>query len=163
MRAKTEIAYHAEEQLSAALQLVAALVLTDEEVAETAPDARPGNLVGWAESTRKEMLDEHNRPKIVAMLKRRGYYTNTHIGFPLASLSSPGPRALEDGLEKCRAISDAIRDGSINYDLDTGPKSMTDRLVHDGMRQADAEWIVRAHGTTMFLLASMDRVMGRTK
>jgi hypothetical protein len=160
---KTEIAFHAEELLASALQIVAAFVLTDEEVHDSAPDARPGNLVGWAKAMREDLLSEDNRPQLVAILKARGFYTNSHAGFPLAALSAPGPRQVEIGIEKCEAIAGLIRSKEIEYDLHTGPADMTARLVADGMSEAVASWMVRAHGTSMFLIAFGDVLTGRTR
>lgn len=78
------------EQVGSAMQIIAALVLTDEEVLairkEDDPELRPENLIGWAKEMREEMLSDEWRPQLVAAIRQQGFLTSTHPGFPLGAL-----------------------------------------------------------------------------
>jgi len=87
-----------EAKLEDLLQIVAALVLTDEEVIRLKPDARPDNMRGWAAEMREGLLTTA-RLQLVKALKLNGFMTNTSAGFVTGPLleSAVNPRKLAAG------------------------------------------------------------------
>lgn len=76
------------EQTLGLAQLLAALVLTEDEavahVQARDSQARAENVRSWHQEMRRDIEDQRGR--VVEMLGRIDFHTNTHIGFPLASL-----------------------------------------------------------------------------
>lgn len=154
----------AQDQLYAALQLLAALVLTDEE-ATTAlhahdPSCRQDTANGWAENMREDMLDKDWRPEVVEMLIRRGFLMNTHPGFPLAALNSPPAmevwRALEDidGLvQKYRDDAFEVPTRGVNPILQAVRAELKDKHKPEVI-----DYAMRRAGATAFLEATLDKV-----
>ena len=102
-------------QLSAALQIIAALLpLSDEEVilaqASQDPLGDNGKYEGWAQGMKDDLLA--NRDTLVGILSKQGFRTNTHSGFCLGPLTPvlPDPflmakasAALQQVLNMCDA------------------------------------------------------------
>lgn len=89
-----EYAEELSEQLSAALQIIAALLpLSDEEVIliQSARDPLEdnGKYAKWAESMKQDLLS--HRSELVKILTRHGFPTNTHSGFCFGPLSASAP------------------------------------------------------------------------
>lgn len=127
---------HAEEQLGGALQIIAALVLTDEEVIAAKliddPDALPANLVGWAEEMRRDLLSRRNRPQVVALLTRLGFLTNTDAEYPLRGLDGPSPQIYAELLTAIQGVVDEFVAGRFG---DLPPlRSISDRKRQEALQ-----------------------------
>lgn len=79
-----------EEQLTQALQMIAALTLTDEEVI-SCRGSENNNLSGWAESMKADLLapGKYGREALIDMLTRYEFLTNTHAGFIYGAFEGP--------------------------------------------------------------------------
>jgi hypothetical protein len=81
------------EQLTQALQAIAALALTEEEVeaCRHAHGFTEYQADGWAESMRKDMLADgkYGREALLDMLQRHEFLTNTHAGFIYGAFEGP--------------------------------------------------------------------------
>lgn len=106
-----------ENRLDAALQIVAAFVLTDEEVEKAHPDARPGNLKGWAEEMKGDLL--LNRKALVSALLKHGFPTNSHSGFPLTSLMR-GPKDIRRAEAALQTLNRMLADYAEGKGEDVG-------------------------------------------
>jgi len=148
----------AQDQLDAALQLVACLVLTSEEVNAAHPDAHPGNLDNWASSMQKELLSEDYRPQLVAMLQRREFPTNTHPGFPLGVLDAPEPFDYLSALNDLEELVAAYIRGEIPDppDFKFEPLVM-DFLSQKGHEPGVAQYAAR-RGCQLLLSARIERL-----
>jgi hypothetical protein len=78
------------EQLTQALQMIAALTLTDEEVI-SCKGSENENLSGWAESMKADLLapGKYGREALIDMLTRYEFLTNTHAGFIYGAFEGP--------------------------------------------------------------------------
>lgn len=181
-----EVAELLREQVDSAMQIIAALVLTDEEVAaytlKRDPQARPENVGGWATSMREELLSPEWRGQLKKVLLRQGFLTNTHPGFPLGALEDNVPqvymlgRAFDDlermlqeyadgkgedqpEHESTAQMSDARRRASMEkYEKDV-KAFWAARLVAAGHHKVVASWCVKRIGYMLALQASMERLM----
>lgn len=185
-----EVAELLREQVDAAMQIIAALVLTDEEVLRVRkkadPELRPENLVGWAAGMREELLSPEWRSHLVEVLSRQGFLTNTHPGFPLSVLSDPVPqvymlgRAFDDLERMLREyaegkgedapehdgdsrMSDARRQASMDKYKKDVQAFWAAKLVTAGHHKVVANWCVERIGYLLFLQASMERLMVRAE
>lgn len=79
-----------EEQLTQALQMIAALTLTDEEVI-SCKGSDNNNLYGWAESMKADLLapGKYGREALIDMLTRYEFLTNSHAGFIYGAFEGP--------------------------------------------------------------------------
>jgi hypothetical protein len=77
-------------QLEQALQMIAALTLTDEEVI-LCKGSEGNDLLGWAESMKADLLapGKYGRESMIDMLTRHGFLTNTHAGFIYGAFEGP--------------------------------------------------------------------------
>jgi hypothetical protein len=154
-----------EQQLDSALQIIAALVLTDEEVLsirlQEDPELRPENMTGWADGMKKELLDEYWRPQMVDALRRNNFLTNTHPGFPLAAFEAPtnlrgmikGYRWIE---KKAGEYADEPGEGPDPKELEEHVKEL---LLAEGYAPELIKYMLRNEGFSLFIQASMERIM----
>lgn len=95
-----------QDQLTQALQMIAAITLTDEEVIfcknpkksntdnamdEDEEDEDGSHLLGWAESMKADLLapGKYGRDSMIDMLTRHQFLTNTHAGFIYGAFEGP--------------------------------------------------------------------------
>lgn len=155
-------------QLECALQIVAALVLTDDEVIEIqkAADggARRENLRGWAEMMKADLLA--NRPELVAALRAHGFLTNTHAGFPLGGLEGPLPNPfdLADAsiLLEAKLRAHARGEGE-DVPLESYTAHWTSALVQAGTDPRAAEAVMDHGGRMSALEAGMLRLLTKAQ
>jgi hypothetical protein len=77
-------------QRDQALQMIAALTLTDDEVISCL-GGEDKNLVGWAESMKEDLLapGKYGRDSLIDMLTRHQFLTNSHAGFIYGAFEGP--------------------------------------------------------------------------
>lgn len=164
-----EALYLAQEQLDAALQLLAALVLTDEEATAALhahePSCRDSTAKGWAEGMREDMLDKDWRPEVVEMLIRRGFSMNTHPGFALAALKSPPAMEVWQALEDINGLVQKYRGDE--FVVPTGgvdPILQAVRAELKGKHKPEViDYAMRRGGASAFLMATLDKMAGSKK
>lgn len=176
--------FAAEEQLGCALQIIAALVLTDEEVTRATlirdPEARPENMPGWAAMMKRDLLTRRHRKELVRMLTRLGFYTNTDAEFPLRGLDGPSPRVYYQILTVIQDIADRFAAGEfpdpppVDPNARRGPgiddpqKKFFRGLVYKELRhqtseigqrfsRRDIDYAMRHEGDATFLIAWIKR------
>lgn len=155
-------------QLDCALQIIAALVLTDDEVIEiqkaTDGGAREENLRGWAEMMKADLLA--NRPELVAALRAHSFLTNTHAGFPLGGLEKPLPNAfaLADAslLLENKLRAHARGEGE-DVPLKGYETHWTHALVQAGARPRAAKAVMDYGGAMAALEAGTLRLLAKSK
>lgn len=152
------------EQLQGALQIVAALVLTNEEVLEIRKKADPGlreeNLGGWAESMKEDILSQEGREELVMMLRHQSFPTNTDRAFPLMALSEAPAVKYELG-----KLFDSLERKAIKYANGQGkklkigdPAPWIKFLIEKGASQETAEWIMKSGGNMTTCMAQLHRL-----
>lgn len=107
------------DQLDSAMQIIAALVLTDDEViaAKGGPEAEGADrLRGWAKSMREELLDpesEYGRALLVKCLTAQGFHTNTNRGYCTGPLKErvPGAFRMAEATQALVAVTTAYAAG----------------------------------------------------
>lgn len=181
-----EYAEGLQDQLDAAMQIIAALVLTDEEViaiqTKADPSVNPKALIGWAEGMRKELLDPNNefgRPRLVEVIQRQGFLANTHSGYCTGPLLAPLPGAFH-----VAEVTKALVKATDAYARGEGPEAPDDALdemlaardlvraaVEPGpypkelarSREAVIDWLFSPHGVgrIQMLRAMRHRLMSK--
>lgn len=150
-------------QLEGALQIIAALVLTDEEVIaikrEHDSQVRPDNMRGWAEGMREDLMAD--RPTLVEALRRHGFLTNTHAGFPLGALESPPVgRSAVAALNDAEALLVAYAEGE-------GEKReagwLRDALMQRGHAEVYADYVWETWGRANEPLAQLERMLKESR
>jgi len=153
-----------EQKLDSALQMLAALVLTDEEVLsirlQDDPELRPENMTGWAQGMKEELLDETWRPQLVDALRRSGFLTNSHPGFPLAAFEAPtNHRALARGyLEIEKGAQEHANGEGESPDPNELEKIWKERLGKSYAQEL-VTYMLRNGGFTLLLDAILERIM----
>ena len=147
----------AEEQLDAALQIIAALVLTDAEMHDVYPE---NNLLkGWAGSMSRELLKDY-RDSLLICLKNHGFSTNSHPGFPLSLLSAPNASAYGKALLDAEACAlDHMTDGKEQDDL----KDYLRQWLTDAGHTPDVVNHTMNRGFQLMCLAEMKRLVRESK
>ena len=161
-----DVAERLREQRDAAMQILAALLLTEDEVTgiqyRIDPDFRPRDWAGWASVMRGELLSGRWRPRLVEVIERQGFSLNTHPGFSVAALVERVPpehhlasafAALEEMLQRY-----AAGDGE-GLRPEDAREVLAARLVEAGHSQDVATYCVRWTGYRLFLEAAMERQM----
>lgn len=172
-----EVAYLLSEQLDSAMQIIAALVFTDDEVRavrlQGEEKASDQALRGWAKDMREEMLSPAWRARLVEAVSAQGFLTNTHPGFPIGGLGNPVlslpliTRAYVSLDEMLQAYGCGEGDGFIERDpdqpFDERQKEVcafwTKKLVEAGHHERIATWCMQQHFTYLWVLeAEGDRI-----
>lgn len=156
------------EQLEGALQIIAVLVLTDEEVLEVAiardPELREENLGGWAQGMKEDLLSEEGREELVAMLRHQSFPCNTDRQFPLSRLSEAPAVNLDvlKAYEKLERMAVAYAKGvgeEVPWRDDAACKAhWIQRLVKKGVSEETATWIMRTEGALVTSMAQLQRL-----
>lgn len=152
------------DQLDGALQIIAALILTDEEglsISEPGSDCRPDPA--WIRSMRKALLSEEWRPDLIQALKKQGFRTNTHPGFPLGRLLG-APRNPWKIDESYRALEVMLREyaegkGDEVPEDDDYKSYWTHRLIVAGHDPEIASWVLDCEGGALACEAALERLM----
>jgi hypothetical protein len=151
-----------EGQLQGALQIIAALVLTDAEADEMC-EARGAE---WAKSMREELLSPDWRPTLIKALQNQGFLTNTHPGFPLGLLErAPSSHwALDEAYKALEVMLQAYADGEgedipDNEDHKHYRAYWTSKLVEAGHEPEIAAWVLAWEGAPLACEAAMERIM----
>lgn len=154
-----------QDKLESALQMLAALVLTDEEVLnirlQEDPELRPDNMRGWASGMKEELLDETWRPQLVEALRNHGFLTNTVPGFPLSVFESPSNhRGMTKGYRRIEEIALAHAEGiGEGPDPDVLEESLRQQLEAEGYAPALIKHMLRNEGFGLVIQASLERIM----
>ena len=170
-----EVARYLQEELWACTQIIAALVMTDEEVLvarqREVPGATMRDVQGWAQRLRDEMMEPRWREELVENVSRQGFRTNTHPGFSVSALGRPTPslrhlgpayadleRMLQayadlEGEDVPRKPDESGRDVALTF--------WTNRLVEAGHQEKVAAWCMENGGLTLALSAACDRAYNR--
>lgn len=152
------------EQLQGALQIIAALVLTDEEVLEIQkkadPELREENMGGWAQGMKEDILSQEGREELVSMLRHQSFPCNTDRAFPLFKLSEAPAVDYELGklfesLER-KAVAYANGKGEKIKIGDSAP--WIKFLLKKGASQETAEWIMKSGGNMTTNMAQLHRL-----
>jgi len=151
-----------EAQLMGALQIIAALVLTDEEAealcAKGNDHCRPNDH--WAERFKRELLSEGFRDDLIAVLNKQYWYTNTHPGFALGPLLEPPPnlRLVGAALRTLEGWFQKYAEGEGEDVPEDFMAHWTGRLLGEGFSQEVAEWAMK-YGATLACEAAIERLM----
>ena len=149
------------EQLQGALQIIAALVLTDEECLMFEEDEECQPDAEWVRSMRAELLSPDWRPDLIAALKKQGFLTNTHPGFPLGALTAapPGAWALNEAYMALEPMLQDYAEGK----GDEAPKDYQtywkSKLVEAGHDPEIAAWVLKMGGAVLACEAAMERLI----
>lgn len=97
-----------QDQLDAALQVLAALVLTEEEVRSINPDCA---FADWSSMMKADLLGQ--RPRLVEALKAQGFTTNSDAGYCLSPLKEriPSPWLMSRVAEALEEVATEYVDG----------------------------------------------------
>lgn len=106
-----------QDKLSAAMQIIAALALTDDEAVaiqtESDPSIKPEQCVGWVGRMRNDLLSPEHRPHLVEVIRRQGFLMNTHSGYCTSPLEEAfvGPRYVADVTKALLQVTEAYARG----------------------------------------------------
>lgn len=169
-----EVAELLREQVNAAMQIVAALVLTDEEVLRYRqnqdPELRPEALGNWATSMKEELRSPQWRAKLVEVVCTQGFLTNTHPGYPIGALENTVPPEYLLG-GAFRDLEKLLRDyangvGAAAPEADDRKVWEADykafwvaALRKKGHEEEVAAWCMERIGYLLALRAEMERIM----
>ena len=175
------VAEQLQERLDAAMQILAALVLTDDEHADHAceedPETRRENIANWASEMRRELLSDEWRPELVNAILQSGYLNNSHPGFTVPTLGAPiyHYNEMSTAYRKYKKMLDAYVKGEgeeLNFKFEhpkyddecreilVGAKRYwADRLIASGVRPGLAEHIMRRDGGQMAACAGLNRLV----
>ena len=149
-------------QLSAALQIIAALLpLSDEEVIQAQASQDPlgdnGKYEGWAQGMKDDLLA--NRDTLVEILGKQGFLTNTHSGFCLGPLTPvlPDPFLMAQASAALQQVLDMCDGGQmiLTHPLDIEPAKrkildiLRENPFMDGQEKAmesAVEWLFSDYG-----------------
>jgi len=147
-----------QERLYAAMQVIAALVLTEEE-ALSIPDMPPD----WPKQMREDLLSPQWRPNLLKILQKKEYRTNTHPGFSLTYLEDSPPGSFEE----CRSAFVILEEllffysegeGKLRLQEDESTDYWPNKLIALGYTPELAHWVWRQEGvSTLACLAEMLR------
>ena len=135
-----------EEQLAQALQMIAALTLTDEEVI-SCKGRDNNNLLGWAESMKADLLSPgvYGREALIDMLTRHQFVTNTHAGFIYGVFE--GPQITWRLAEHANLLQSKLSDysagiGREHETCDDLRSFLRDELLESGVPKDHAEYLL---------------------
>ena len=149
-------------QRDAALQMLAALFLTEEEAASMPCEGNDEDEVGlpegWVGEMRKDVVENY-RSEVLAMLRNMRIMTNSHAGYPLTAFhQNPAPSE-----ELCQCFVDLRRfcEEYAAQDVAEPYGWLEQRLLAAGHAQADARWAIQETGGAepMAMLQQMSRVI----
>jgi hypothetical protein len=136
-----------EEQLGQALQMIAALTLTDEEVI-SCKGLDNNNLLGWAESMKEDILTtkECGRKDLVDMLTRHEFLTNTHAGFIYGAFK--GPQITANLAEQANLLKSIIHDyesraGEEYDEFDNIESFFCSKLIEANVSEEHADYLIK--------------------
>ena len=163
-----------ESQRDGALQLLAALTLTDEEIFQITlkrnPNAKFEQTSGWAKSIRTELLSEF-KDTLLDVLTRFQFLQNSHPGYALSGFEAPdNTYGLLKAKKDLQAISDDYASGlysdieSVEGSMDSFEKSidtfLSERLKEKGNSE-DCIKYVMLYDKVIFLIAVRKRIMNK--
>ena len=149
-------------QLTGAMQIIAALVLTDEEGEELCQsesgDCRPSP--SWIAEMRKDLLSPQWRPVLIEALKKRGFMTNTHPGWALEPLAEV-PRS-HWKINACYLTLEAMlqeyAEGKGEYVTQDHRAYWTAQLIAAGHDAEVVNYALESEGYTLAMVATMERI-----
>lgn len=164
-------------QLDAAMQIIAALVLTDEEGDSWSnqSDSRPDP--GWIRSMREDILSDYMRPQLIQALKHQGFLTNTHAGFCVTPLleTPSNMRGLNKTYRIIEEIAAEYADGK-GEDMPETPGDHNSKGYHQrssedhknfwvnkimarGVSEELANYAFQDQGGSVLCMAALERIM----
>ena len=154
-----------EERLSATLQIIAALILTDEEgleICKEVDDAHPDP--DWIASMRADLLSDEWRVPLVAAIRRLGFLANTHPGYVLTPLANgpADPRDLEAASQDLREALAVFARGE-GDEIDDAFQWGKSYLIGRGHAEDVAIHLMNREGVILTCHAGMDRLRARRK
>ena len=165
------VAEQLQDKLDGALQIIAALVLTDDEMIEIKlkqdPEARKENLKGWVTMMKKDLLSRAGRAQLVQVLRSHEILNNTHRAYPLSRLldGMSNTYALSQAYEQLEEMLVTYAEGGAGYskgdkwDGDAYRDYWVAKLREKGVCQQVAEWVMQHDGLMLALEAGMERTM----
>lgn len=149
------------EQLAGALQIIAALVLTDAEAAmiikREDPLARDENIADWASSMRAQLLSKEWRPVLVRMLQHNKFLTNTSPEFPLYRLSAPPVSSIGKAYRLFERLCQEYAEGQGEVIRGDPEAEMMRRMKHRTSKHA-REHVWKSGGGLLFWKAHVARL-----
>jgi hypothetical protein len=139
------------------MQIIAALVLTEEEIA---PLQRKDYRGHWQEGMKRELLSDEWRPQLLAALKTQGFLTNSHPGFPLGPLLTPIPSLWD--LQRAYADLENLIGDYANGDEPIQPDVrayFSGLLQQKGYSPEVAEFCMENSGYSLALEAQIEKIM----
>jgi len=154
------------EQLYQALQMIAALTLSDDEVIACVGNNYDDkdHLIGWASSMKEDLLNDHGKTQLIDMLSRYGFLTNSHAGFIYGAFERPPIN--EKFLEYAGIFTDAIKRYEDGEEEDVkNPNDLVDHfrneLYKNGASKEDFDSIYQLIGTNIFIAACRRNIAKR--
>jgi hypothetical protein len=154
------------QQRDAALQIIAALILTPEE-GESMVRYGVGPSPAWISSMRQALLSPSWRPQLVGILEKYGFLTNTHPGFPFAPFDMP-PAVVWDGPRAYAKLKQLLA----NYENGEGPTIPSEvspdeywksQLLTHGVAPEVADWILTDGGGLVLVYGAKMARSSRTR
>lgn len=150
------------DQKDALMQILAALILSDESPEESEDEEAEENIF-WAQSMKADLME--NRDKLLQVLKKHGFLTNTHAGFCLGPLldSPENTPALGLVYQDIDALASAYASGvGPPMSLDSYKDDVKAELVDLGHNSDLVDYALEREGESVILQAFMTRHLAKS-
>lgn len=148
--------------LEAAMQIIAALVLTDDEATEMQATVE-GCDPTWVKDMRKDLLSPQWRPELIKAIRHQGFLTNTHPGFCVTPLLQT-PTDIWTLIDIYQALEGMLQAQARGEGADVPAAAVMDvywseQLVQVGFDPELSRYAMMNEGAMLACLAELERLM----